>query len=328
MSMDFGEDLKHYFKMPDFVIFLLLASVSLCLIYYVFYIFARSKARVKSQVEQEFYSLSERFYELIFAGASIIGFMSIYFSIYLSIQRGTFKYLDIWEKYSDFLLLGFMVASILFNTILDHLIVRLKHLDRDTMASIRLIAMVYTIIILCYLRFVYGSKNYDSFIPYFLTIMIGRFVYFDTSFKEFLQCMRKALYNLPIMLIAYAYLGIMCAYGYNNGYLIKHNGVITNIFFTHLFMVLAIFIFRFFPMFVFFRKTEEEIEEEKNHKNGKPKSSKSKKDTRRDDRRADKSNYSKRVLEDIDDFDYENVPRRRSRHVGLDEDDEIEFIDL
>ena len=52
------------------------------------------------------------------------------------------------------------------------------------------------------------------FIAYFLTLMIGRFVYFDASFKDFLENAKGAAKNIPIMFIGLIYLGILCAYGY------------------------------------------------------------------------------------------------------------------
>ena len=101
------------------------------------------------------------------------------------------------------------------------------------------------IIIFCYIKFIYEDNNYDMFITYFLTLMIGRFVYFDASFKDFLECIKQAAKNIPIMIIGLAFLGILCLRGYSTSYLLKHNGVITNIFFCHLYIVVAIYILHF-----------------------------------------------------------------------------------
>ncbi|MBR4707694.1 MAG: hypothetical protein IKP29_06535, partial [Pseudobutyrivibrio sp.] len=53
--------------------------------------------------------------------------------------------------------------------------------------------------------------------------------------------------NLPIMFIGLIYLGILCAYGYSQDYLLKHNGVITNIFFTHILISLVITCLQWVP---------------------------------------------------------------------------------
>ncbi|MDC7278979.1 hypothetical protein NXH64_05605 [Butyrivibrio fibrisolvens] len=243
--MSYSEYVAHYFQMPQFIIFLLLTAVLISAVHIVFYFYTKSKSKDAEFFEQEFFSLSERYYELIFSGGSIIGFMAVYFLITLFLKSGPFK--EIWDSYKDYLLLIFMIISILLNSFCDHVLVRLKHLDRDAMASIRLTGMGYMILILCYLKFIYESNNYDTLIAYFLTLMIGRFVYFDASFKDFLHCIKNAAANIPIMIMALINLSILCAYGYSTGYLLKHNGVITNIFFTHLYMIVVIFVLHFIP---------------------------------------------------------------------------------
>ena len=131
------------------------------------------------------------------------------------------------------------------------------------MASIRLTGMLYMIIIFCYIKFIYEDNNYDMFITYFLTLMIGRFVYFDASFKDFLECMKQAVKNIPIMAIALAFLGILCFRGYSTDYLLKHNGVITNIFFCHLYIIVAIFIMHFAVDMYFNHRRKPPVEEMK-----------------------------------------------------------------
>ncbi|MCR5415721.1 MAG: hypothetical protein K6E79_02865 [Pseudobutyrivibrio sp.] len=245
MSMSYGEYVQHYFEMPQVIVFILLAAVLLGVVYGICYLYARRTNRKAAKVNQEFFSLTERFYEVIFSGGSIIGFMAIYYLINRFVTEGAFY--EFWSQYKDYLLLVLMVISILFNTLLDHVVVKLRHLDKDDMASIRLTGMLYMILIFGYIKFIYEDDNYDMFITYFLTLMIGRFVYFDASFKDFLHCVKKAAANIPIMIMALVYLGIMCAYGYSTDYLLKHNGVITNIFFTHLFMIVVIFALHFIP---------------------------------------------------------------------------------
>lgn len=252
MNMSFQDYVAHYFEPSDFTIFLLIAFGLLVAIYAVFYTYSKGKYKNPQRAKEEFFFLSERFYELIFSGGSIIGFMAVYFYLDFFNHSGTF--FEFWDKYSDYLLLVFMIISIVFNSFLDHVLIRLKRIHRDEMASIRLIGMLYMILIFGYIKFIYEDNNYDMFIAYFLTLMIGRFVYFDASFKDFLNCVKLAAANIPIMIMGLAYLGIMCFYGYSTGYLLKHNGVITNIFFVHLFIIVAIFFLHFIPEILFKNK--------------------------------------------------------------------------
>ena len=253
--MSYAEYVKHYFTLPDCIIFLVLALVLLAVVYAAFYIYSKGRFKNPRKMQHEFFSLTERFYELIFSGGSIIGFMAAYYLINRFVTSGAFY--QFWSDYKDYLLLVFMIISILVNTFLDHVLVPLKRLDRDEMASIRLTGMLYMILIFCYIKFIYEDNNYDMFITYFLTLMIGRFVYFDASFKDFLHCIKQAAANIPIMIMGLTYLGILCLYGYSTSYLLKHNGVITNIFFCHLYIVVAIFVLHFIPE-IYFKKKEKE----------------------------------------------------------------------
>lgn len=245
MAMSYEEYFNHYFQMPGFLLFIGLAALILLLVYGVFFVYARATNNNKFEIGHEFYSLSERLYELIFSGGSIIGFMAVYYLINRFVTTGDFRVF--WDSYKDYLLLVLMIISIIFNTIWDHVFVRLQHLDHDDKASIRLTGMLYMILIFAYIKFIYEDNNYDMFITYFLTLMIGRFVYFDASFKDFLNCIKNAAKNIPIMIIGLCYLGIMCFYGYSTEYLLKHNGVITNIFFTHIFISVVILFLQWIP---------------------------------------------------------------------------------
>ena len=266
--MSYAEYVKHYFTLPDCIIFLVLALVLLAVVYAVFYIYSKGRFKNPRKMQHEFFSLTERFYELIFSGGSIIGFMAAYYLINRFVTSGAFY--QFWSDYKDYLLLVFMIISILVNTFFDHVLVPLKRLDRDEMASIRLTGMLYMILIFCYIKFIYEDNNYDMFITYFLTLMIGRFVYFDASFKDFLHCIKQAAANIPIMIMGLTYLGILCLYGYSTSYLLKHNGVITNIFFCHLYIVVAIFVLHFIPEIYFKKKEKERGNRPKKKKRPKP----------------------------------------------------------
>ncbi|MCR4566665.1 MAG: hypothetical protein K5769_01330 [Pseudobutyrivibrio sp.] len=341
MPNSIGEYIKHYFQMPDFVFFLLLAAALLGIIYYIFYIFAKGISRGSASMEQEFFSLSERFYELIFSGGFIIGFTAIY--SYHDIFGFTGKFGELMDKHMDFLLLALMTVAITLTTFFDHILIRLKHINRDTIGAIRIAGMLYTIVILCYLMFGYGSTNYGPIIPYFLTIMIGRFVYFDASFKDFLHCMKKALSNLPIMIIALAYVGILCAYGYSNEYLLKHNTVILNVFFVHIFIIACIFVMRFIPVVMFKSKNKNKGAEHgeelpRNNREDVPKRNRKDSDRRNIPRRTD-SKKAYELEDDYVDFDLDAELDRssvrnssRNKYDYIDKksktDDDLEMIDL
>ncbi len=182
----------------------------------------------------------QRFYSVIFSGASILSFLSIYYLLdrFLEIE----PYREIWENHKDGLLLLLIVISIIFNNLLDRVLVPVRKVSRQERASVRVVGMLYVILIFVYIKYIYENNNYDGFIMYFLGLMIGRFVYFDASFREFFQTILDALKQIPIMLVGLAYTALMSYYGFSKGYLLKSNGVLVSVFIAHLFMIVAIFI--------------------------------------------------------------------------------------
>lgn len=248
---ELNQYIEHYFK-KDAIIFLLLAigviALSFILLFFyskIIYSFKRNKD-YEITFKKTFLSATEKFYELIFSGTSILFFMASY---YLLERFGTIEpYITLWKEHKDFILLLFIVISCFFNTIFDSIFVRLKNIDTEEKASVRLIGMLYMILIFCYIKFIYENNNYDVFITYFLGLMIGRFVYFDASFKDFISNLGRALKNLPLMLLALACTGVMSYYGFTTKYLVKHIGVITNVYFIHVFMCAAIFLIHHFKL--------------------------------------------------------------------------------
>lgn len=112
--MSYAEYVKHYFTLPDCIIFFVLALVLLAVVYAAFYIYSKGRFKNPRKLQHEFFSLTERFYELIFSGGSIIGFMAAYYLINRFVTAGAFY--QFWSDYKDYLLLVFMIISILVNT--------------------------------------------------------------------------------------------------------------------------------------------------------------------------------------------------------------------
>ncbi len=191
-------------------------------------------------IQQEGTSLIERFYELIFSATSILLFVGIYFLIdFFGI--GTHSY-EFWIKYNSFILLGFIFASILLNSLIDNLIIPLNHVNSGERASVRLIGMLYMLIVFAYIKFVYQDDNYDNIILYFLTLVIGRFVYFDASVESFRNAVSDAAQSLPLLVLALLCTGTMAFVGFRSDYLLRSNGVVLSLFIAHLFLLLVIFL--------------------------------------------------------------------------------------
>jgi len=229
----------HYLKNIEGIYFLALTMAALLINLLILYLFSGIYAgKSKARRIVEFESLADRFFELIFSGGTILFFMAVYYLInrffFVEPWRGY------WDKYNDFLLLLLIVISILFNRLLDNVLIKLHSIEHEEKAAIRLAGMVYMFLIFGYIKFIYGNDNYDMFITYFLGLMVGRFVYFDVSFSDLANGIKGAVRNFPIMIMALGYLSVLAWYGFKTEYLIKHIGVVTNVFFIHVFMFVAI----------------------------------------------------------------------------------------
>ena len=246
MSMTFQQYLRHYIQWKGVLTMLVSASAVIALSLFFIALSARRMSvrytpdTRKNFVRDETVSLSERFYELIFSNTAILMFVSVYFMIdYFGVGD---RYREVWNKYNGIILLAFIVVSIVFTSFMDNLIIPLKNVHPGERASMRLMGMLYMLIIFAYIKFIYEDSNYDSIIIYFLTLVIGRFVYFDATLESFGNALKETFRNLPLMVLALICTGVLAWVGFGTGYLQKLNGVVFNLFLAHLYMLLVIFI--------------------------------------------------------------------------------------
>lgn len=253
------EYIAHYLSWKEILIFLGIAIIIVIgfdlLIFLTTKVLAdgRDKEEKNRTVYEKSFNLIERFYEMIFSASSILSFLAAYYLIDRFVTAGDFRVF--WDKYKDFLLLLMILLSCIINNYFDVLLVPLKKISRSEKGSIRLLGMIYIIMIFAYIKLIYENDNYDGFIMYFLGLIIGRFVYFDASFKETLQTIKAALQNAPLLIMGLLFTSIMCLYGFKTDYLLISNGVLVSVFLAHLFMVIAVFIIQHSHfMCIFIRK--------------------------------------------------------------------------
>lgn len=244
MSLD--DYLDHYIKAIPMLKFFGLALIGLIICIILIFLIDSiitigvPKKNRNSVYNNKYLNTIERFYGVIFSGASILSFLGIYYLIDRFVEDSSFR--PFWDAHKDFLLLVLIVISILFNNFLDRVVVPLKKISHEERSALRVAGMIYVILIFVYIKYIYENNNYDGFIMYFIGLMVGRFIYFDASFKDFLETMKKAILQIPVMVIGLLYTAIMCYFGFKWGYLLKSNGVLVSTFFAHLYMIVAIFI--------------------------------------------------------------------------------------
>lgn len=211
----------------------------------------RDRSERKRIISRRFHNSVELLYEMIISATSVMSFACAYVvlnHVYSLIQGtnqsgylGQFMY--IWENWKDFVLLLLICLSCVLNTILDKLIIPLKRLSRDDIASVRMLGMFYVIIILMFLNVIGDESEYSPVMMYYLGLMVGRFVYFDASFKDFLHAMSNIFTKSPLLILGLAISGLLCFFGFEAGFLLERNYFIVGAFYTHLFLLVAVFIF-------------------------------------------------------------------------------------
>ena len=197
------------------------------------------------------YEFIESFYEMAFASTSILLLLSLYYIIGDRINLHTVS--KVWNQYKDWVLIGFLLVSMLVDRIFDRVLVPLRYISAQKRGSVRLMASIYVMLILMYIRFIYEDYNYENLILYFVMLVIGRLVYFDVTWDGFRNDCLGLFRNLPVLLLMSAYSATVVWYGFTSGFLMKANGVIVSTLIAHLFMDICIFLFdrsHFFGLFL------------------------------------------------------------------------------
>lgn len=212
---------------------------------------SRARRPLLDPVDTRPYEFIESFYEMAFASTSILLLLSLYYIIGDRINLHTVS--KVWNQYKDWVLIGFLLVSMLVDRIFDRVLVPLRYISAQKRGSVRLMASIYVMLILMYIRFIYEDYNYENLILYFVMLVIGRLVYFDVTWEGFRNDCLGLFRNLPVLLLMSVYSAVVVWYGFTSGFLMKANGVIVSTLIAHLFMDICIFLFdrsRIFRMFL------------------------------------------------------------------------------
>ena len=199
----------------------------------------RSRSRGRAPQDIRALRFMESFFEMAFASTSVLLLLALY---YIINDRISGPVASLWRSYKDWMLIGFLLLSMIVNRIFDRVLVHLRNLDSKQRGSMRLISSLYVVLILMYIRFIYDDLNYENLIIYFVTLIIGRFVYFDVTWEGFRGDIFGIARNFPFLVLMVAYSGFVIWYGFHSGFLLKANGVIVSTLIAHLFMDVAIFL--------------------------------------------------------------------------------------
>lgn len=237
--MTFNEYVEHYTQMPGLALMIIMTVVLTAVIHLVIILYSKVK-------KGSFVGRCERYYEMIISSTSMLLFIGLYFLVDHQYFKVSQEFYSFWDKYDDFLLLAALMVSIALMNILDWMFVPLRKIAKDEKASLRMMAMIYMLVIFAYIKVIYENNNYDAIIVYFLLMVIGRFTYFDATFKDFLHSMKLLFAQFPVLVLALITSGILAWYGFKSEYLLKSNGVVLSLCIAHFFVLIEIGIVNLF----------------------------------------------------------------------------------
>ena len=171
-------------------------------------------------------------FELTFSETIFLLFTSLYFLMTYFGVGG-----EVWEKYSSCVLLLLIIIAVLLNAWLDHALIPLETLRPGEREALHMTAILYILIIFAYIKFGYKNDNYDSIIQYFILLMIGRFVGFDTTINAMQKTFHSLVSSLPLLAMALASTGVMAYVEFSIHYLVTPNGVVFNLFIARLYLL-------------------------------------------------------------------------------------------
>lgn len=150
------------------------------------------------------YEISQMVFEIIICNTCIIVIMYVYYRLA--------KNLLFLEKYLGIIMLVLIIIAILLNDFLDE---KLKQdmIKEEDKGNIRLISSCSIIMLFSFLKIYFKTAEYDEFLLCYIGLVLGRFIYFDSTLKEFIRCVKNLKsYFIPLF-IAFLLTGIISGIG-------------------------------------------------------------------------------------------------------------------
>lgn len=177
------------------------------------------------------YEISQMVFEIIICNTCIIVIMYVYYRLA--------KNLLFLEKYLGIIMLVLIIIAILLNDFLDE---KLKQdmIKEEDKGNIRLISSCSIIMLFSFLKIYFKTAEYDEFLLCYIGLVLGRFIYFDSTLKGFIRCVKNLKSYFIPLIIAFLLTGIISGIGLHLE-VITTNNIFISLMISH-FAILFLFI--------------------------------------------------------------------------------------
>lgn len=151
------------------------------------------------------YEVSQAVFEVLVANTCIIVMMCIYYWITEKIH--------FMSKFFNILMLILIVVAVIANNLIDNKLEQ-DMLGKSDKATIRLISSLSITIIFAYIKFEFGTSQYDELIMCYVGLALGRFIYFDTTWEQLKTSFQSFFKYIIPLVIAMVFTYIVSFYGF------------------------------------------------------------------------------------------------------------------
>ena len=203
-----------FFSWAVISIFVLLAIVAVIFIVTRIILYERRKVDENTTMEEmdaiakEYvnrpYEISQMVFGIIICNTCIIVIMYVYYLLE--------KNLLFLGKYLGIIMLVLIIIAILLNDFLDE---KLKQdmIKEEDKGNIRLISSCSIIMLFSFLKIYFKTAEYDEFLLCYIGLVLGRFIYFDSTLKKFIRCVKNLKSYFIPLIIAFLLTGIISGIG-------------------------------------------------------------------------------------------------------------------
>lgn len=238
------QDLFLMVQSEGFFSWIILTTIILCAIMFLLFVGVRIfyKQKIEQFVDENNtdeitskytlgpYEMIQAFFEVLISNACIILTIYIYYLVT--------SVLAFLEPYSNYLLLLLIVISVIINNKIDEKIGQ-DMLTAEDKANIRLMSSLSIVLIFACIKIIFDSSDFDELILCYIGLVLGRFVYFDSTWAQFKASIFSLVRHIVPFVVAMFFTYIVSFFGFSYG-IITPTNILASLVWIHICIVFSV----------------------------------------------------------------------------------------